>query len=304
VDVAREVMTAFAREAPQTIPWLQCDRGADMKELLMLAEERGWWLTVRSQANRHVVEPAGGLLKDVVRKLPVKGTYELDVSAGPERPARRAQLAVRFSPLLISSKNNWTKKRFPFRVTVVEVLETGRLPKGVERLRWRLLTNRPVTTLEHARQVIDGYAVRWKIEVFHKTWKSICNVEDTQLRAFGNLTKWATITAAVAARIERLKHLSRETPDSNAADAFSRHELDAIIHLRKPAGVSFGDTLSLRQATRWMADIGGFSGSSAVHPGSIVLARGLERVLVVADVLRDIAPEGLPKKRKRRSDQL
>ena len=47
-----------------------------------------------------------------------------------------------------------------------------------------LLTNAPTGTLGEAQAVLRGYAMRWRIEEFHKTWKSgRCHVELTQLRS-------------------------------------------------------------------------------------------------------------------------
>ena len=111
-----------------------------------------------------------------------------------------------------------------------------------------------------------------------------------QLRTAPAAEKWATMLAAVAIRIERLKQLSRKEPDRPATDEFSAIELRAIILVR------FGDQASkkvpkgviptLSQAVQWVAEIGGYTGkSSGGPPGSITIARGLHDVLTVARAL-------------------
>jgi hypothetical protein len=70
-------------------------------------------------------------------------------------------------------------------------------------LDWLLLTNYPMNTLAEAERIIFGYSQRWRIEDFHKAWKSgVCNVEQTQLRTRAHVIKWATVLAAVAIRKE------------------------------------------------------------------------------------------------------
>jgi hypothetical protein len=68
-----------------------------------------------------------------------------------------------------------------------------------------LYTNAPIDTSEQIQAVVHSYATRWRIEDFHKTWKSAyCCVEDTQLRSAAAARAWATLLATVATRVERL----------------------------------------------------------------------------------------------------
>ena len=81
-----------------------------------------------------------------------------------------------------------------------------------------LLTSVECSSFEHACRVNFGYSQRWRIEEFHRTWKSgACKVEETQLHDAAQVKKWATMLATVALRIERLKYLSRKQPDLPAS---------------------------------------------------------------------------------------
>lgn len=47
-------------------------------------------------------------------------------------------------------------------------------PKKRDRISWKLLTDLPVRSRKEAIEKLKGYALRWKIEVFHKVLKSGC----------------------------------------------------------------------------------------------------------------------------------
>jgi hypothetical protein len=169
-------------------------------------------------------------------------------------------------------------------------------PAGEKPIEWLLLTNRPISTVEELTQVVLGYAQRWRIEEFHRTWKSgACDVEDMQLRTVEAAEKWATMLAAVAVRIERLKLLSRQEPERPADEEFTPTELRAIAVLRfgEKASEKLPDGVvpSIKQAVQWVAEIGGYTGkSSGGPPGSVTISRGLREVLVVARVLAAMRP--------------
>jgi IS4 transposase len=60
-------------------------------------------------------------------------------------------------------------------------------PDGVKPIVWRLLTNRPVETLEAAAELLDWYRCRWEIEIFFDVLKNGCNVEEMQLSTIERL---------------------------------------------------------------------------------------------------------------------
>jgi hypothetical protein len=64
------------------------------------------------------------------------------------------------------------KKRYPtLDLTVIHASEIGK-PSGRKPILWKLITDLDVNSLEDAIQKIRWYALRWKIEVFHKILKS------------------------------------------------------------------------------------------------------------------------------------
>ena len=69
----------------------------------------------------------------------------------------------------------------PLELTVIHATERG-TPDGRKPIRWRLVTNLSVACKADAIEKLDWYALRWKIEMFHKVMKSGCLAEDFQLR--------------------------------------------------------------------------------------------------------------------------
>ena len=295
MDQTRAVM---ARHAPKTRCWFQLDREGDAWPVLLQAGPEGHWFTVRASWNR-IVESAGHerrYLRDVLAEQPFQTTYSLPVKAAKSRSARLASMHVRACSVTLILRDKRTRQRRPLTVNVVHAVEQGTTPPGEKSIEWLLLTNRTVDTIADLHQIVLGYSMRWRVEEFHRTWKSgACRVEETQLRSSAAVIKWATILAAVAVRVERLKLLSRQEPDRPATDEFRPVELQAIVLLRfgragkgRPAP---GVVPTLAQATRWVADIGGYAGSrSSPPPGSVTIARGLKDVAAAVRTLKALAP--------------
>lgn len=282
---------ALRNDAPQTRPWFQFDRGGDCADVLLHALELDVDVTVRSCHDRVVT---GGRLWAKAAAGTFLGSYQLRLAKSGKR-RRVATLAVRAREVDVHLLRGRLRPALKKRMHVVEVRERRR---GSDRICWRLLTAMPVNTFEQAMAVITAYTRRWRIEEFHLAWKSgACSVEQSWMRKPEHFYKWATILSAVAARLERIKLLSRTEPERSALDEFTRDEIDAAIALRKPKGVSFGATPSLGEMTRWVADIGGYNGkSSGGPPGIRVLGYGLDRVttaaIAIASVRKDPQSRG------------
>jgi hypothetical protein len=292
-------------QAPETTACFLLDREGDNQAVLSYAVANQVRLIVRAQHNRRLVGHDGRrrrwrsegapLLLNTVKQRRAAGCHRVLVPAKDERPERVAQLEVRFMRVrLLLQDTRSSNVREPVELDVVDAKEKHP-PPGTAPLAWTLLTTQQVRTLHEARAVINAYCYRWQIEQFHRTWKNgACCVERSQLRSVHALTAWATILAAVATRIERIKHLSREHPESSARDEFSADELEALLimhHHRRPhEALPKTDQMTMGQAAHLLADLGGYVQSSAKRPpGSVVLARGLLRLQHYVEALGAIA---------------
>jgi hypothetical protein len=286
LDVLDQVTDEFRTTAPNTIPWFQMDRGADCATVLNRASRLGAMFTVRACYDRRLADGRG--LWSALAQARRLGAYEIDVAAGFQRTARRAHIDVRACRVTLRLALG-VRGRGPHVTADLWAVEAREQnpPPDEEPIVWRLLTNRRASTMATATEVVSGYTRRWAIEEFHFAWKSgFCDVERSQLRDPEHFAKWATFLAAVAARAERLKRLSREDPDLPATIEFSRDEIDAVILLRRPEAVSIGTSVTLGQVVRWIADLGGYTGpSSGGPPGTKVIGRALAEVAAAAAVL-------------------
>jgi hypothetical protein len=293
IDAIEHTRQVMAEHAPRTRLWFQCDREADAWPILQHVHGSGHWFTVRGNHNRWVWTKSGQrtYLREALLQEPVVTEYHLAVTGGYRRTARTARMVVRACTLSFELRDKQTRQRFTKEIGVVLAREEGTVPQGEAPIDWLLVTNHPLTNVSDIHQVILGYAQRWRIEDFHRAWKSgVCRVEENQLQSPEAVKKWATILAAVAVRIERIKLLSRREPERPAADEFTALELRALVLLRfgragnkKLAG---GTVPTLGEATTWLAQIGGYTGkSSGGPPGSVTLARGLEELAVAVRTL-------------------
>lgn len=271
------------------VPWIVIDREGDCSAILLAAKRAGGFFTIRASQYKRLCtdgKKPGSLLACMGRR-PVLGTHFVAVPKGPKRRERIAALDIRVGRVTLSLPDYANGTRIPFETNVVWARER-RAPRGEERLDWMLFTNRPVDTYADAIAILESYCHRWRVEDFHRTWKrGRCRIEETQLRARDHVIRWATMLAAVAMRVERLKHLARTTPDEPATVELRPIEIDALKAAKRTQFMKRTETVpddipTIATAVFWIAQYGGFQGKSAESAGSVTIGRGLERLLVFA----------------------
>lgn len=291
LTVMEEALQALADVDCQARPWFQKDRGADGWQLLeWMSSQSQVLVTVRAAQNRRL-HGEQSLLFEALAQAPVLGCFELELPAQRGRPARTARLKVRARQVALALRDRRTGRRTCCTLWALSAREMGRLPAGQKRLCWRLLTNYPVNSFEDARRVLRNYSLRWRVEDFHKTWKSVGRVEDSQLHSQPAVEKWARLLADNAMRIERLKHLARTQPDAPANVELSEEEVDALLILKRPEDYRAKLRPSISTAVTLIAELGGYTGktSSGGPPGSITIGRGLKELEVAVRTLRAVS---------------
>jgi hypothetical protein len=284
LDTLDRALSVAREHAPSAVPWFQVDRGGDSWLVFDWAVKNQALMTVRLAQNRNVLDERG-------RKMPLRNwlrrrsicSFEREVEVPtPDGKTRTATLKVRYGTTQLVVKlgrNRWHL----IPVTIVDAREL-RPPRGQAPLHWTLGTTYQVNSQEDAERVIDNYVLRWRIEEFHRAWKSgACNIEKSQLRSPDAFVKWAIFLASMTARAEHLKNLSRDSPDAPANVAFSQDEIDLMItwrHTQVPKAhtpYQVGDVPPLQAVVLWVALLGGYNGPRGrPKPGTVVIARGLE----------------------------
>ena len=266
------------RRSPQTTFVSVGDREADIYELFELAlkEPSGPKLLVRATQNRLLTE-GQGYSWDKVSEQEVCGIQEVHVPRKGKRAARIAQLQVRFAKVTL---NPPVRKQKLKALTIWIILaQEVNAPSNVEPLEWILLTTMEVRTFQEAVEKISWYALRWGIEVYHRTLKSGCKIEERQLGHADRIEACLAIDMVVAWRIFHLTKLGRETPDVPCTVFFEESEWKALNTYITQNPTPPERIPSLREVMRMVAALGGFLGrKSDGEPGTKSLWIGLQRL--------------------------
>jgi hypothetical protein len=273
-----EAAAKVQKRCPQTLMVSVGDRESDIYELFVKARDaaNGPKVLVRARQDRLLAEGQGHLWPMLAEKEK-DGTEEVQVPRRGNRPARKALLEVRFSKVTLKPP-----KRKPDlgNVTLWAVLAQERdPPHGVEALEWMLLTTRQVETFEDASTILLWYSRRWGIEIYHRTLKSGCKIEQRQLGHAERIEACLAIDLIIAWRIYFLTKMGRETPDVPCTVFFEEYEWKALVAHITQNPVPPLEPPTLRDAVRMVASLGGFLGRKGDgEPGTKTTWVGLQRL--------------------------
>lgn len=268
----------IAKSCPQTTVVSVGDREADIYELFSLAARtpNAPLLLVRARHDRKLAAEQGHLLEHL-NQCPEAGIQEIVIPRRGNRPARTARLSVRHSKVTLAAPKRNTGAS-PLSIWAILATEEN-APEGVEPLKWVLLTTAPTENFADACERLAWYTKRWTIEIFFRTLKSGCLIENRQLGSANRLEACLAIDLVVAWRIHHLTKLGRETPDVPCSVYFEEAEWKALVTFvtKNPTPASTPPTL--REAIRMVAFLGGFLGrKSDGEPGTQTLWLGLQRL--------------------------
>jgi Transposase DNA-binding/Transposase Tn5 dimerisation domain len=283
-DVWGRVIDRVGR-VPEEVRFIHvCDRGADNFDVFChLLEQQTGWVIRAAQLKRRVRDDANRecSLEDALRRQVVLGSYELQVPANRDQPARKAHMEVRYARVVMPRPKTGISRYVrdcgveEIPMGVVETREVN-APRGVTPLQWVLLTSEPVHEFAHAWRVIGWYEKRPLIEEYHKCLKTGCSVEARQYRTGDRLAPIIGLLSIVAVRLLQLKMVARQEPERPAARVVPTNWLAALPHLlKRPKPI-----VTVRDFFRGLASLGGFLGrKSDGEPGWQTVWSGLETLL-------------------------
>jgi hypothetical protein len=192
------------------------------------------------------------------------------------RDARMANVSVRASTVTLQPPPRPDRKLPPVTVNLVLVEETD-APDGSEPICWLLVTTLPVSTMEDVQRVVAMYCLRWQIEVYFRTLKSGCRVEDRQFETLPRLKNCLAVYSIIAWRVMYLCYLGRECPDLSCEVVFTPSEWKSICHIYQRGQVP-DQPPTLNQLIRIIASFGGYVLRSNTEPGTQTLWIGLHHL--------------------------
>ena len=158
-------------------------------------------------------------------------TRTIELSQTPKRAARQAYWEIR--AITVQVKPPHARSQLP-SVThnVVLVEEVGGPGDGTD-VSWLLLTTLPIETLEEILLVIDYYVARWVVEIYFRTLKTGCRVEDIQWETNHRLKNCLAFYKIIAWRILFLTYLNRTCPKLPCTAVFAESEWKSVWRVVK-----------------------------------------------------------------------
>lgn len=252
------------------------DRDADIYELFFSEPDEKAELLIRARHNRKTA--AGSDLWEHIGKQKVAAEQEIVIPDRTGKRKKRVWVEIRYKEVEILCPANKVGKAYESVVlTAIEVKQKGNDKDGIH---WKLLTTLTVNNAEEAKQCMRWYSYRWLIERFHYVLKSGCGIEALQLKKAESLMKAVAVYSLAAFTIMQLTYQSRQTPDASCEIVLSRQQWEVLYMLKTKANQLPEQPPTLQEATKWLAQMGGYLGrKSDGPPGLKTVWLGYESLL-------------------------
>ena len=166
----------------------------------------------------------------------------------------------------------------PLVLTILHATERD-VPKGPDKIDWKLITDLPLNSRREAVEKLNWYATRWKIETFHKILKSGFKAEDVKLRRAERLVNLIAILSRLSWRAVWMTMLNRASPEASPQRALTSTDIYLLDQLvsDKPGAASAGNLLSLYLTK--LARLEGYLARAQYPPrGNTAMWRGISRL--------------------------
>lgn len=252
------------------------DRESDIYELFCTAQKVKTHFLVRTCVDR-LAGDGNHTISDEMDEVKVKGLYRIEVR-DHKGNVSEAVLEIKYRRIKVLPPIG-KQKEYPELVLTVIHAEEKNQPKDREKIIWKLMTDLPVSTRQEAIEKLEWYAMRWKIETFHKILKSGCKAETSKLRTAERLANLISVFCILSWRIFWLTMINRQCPNAPPEVALTKIEINLLNQLVKYKG---NDPLNKRKLSDYLVKIAMLGGylarASDPPPGNIVMWRGLTRL--------------------------
>jgi Transposase DNA-binding/Transposase DDE domain len=252
------------------------DRESDIYELFCMAQDLKTHFLVRACVDR-LTKNGEHTIEDEMQEVRIKGLHHIEVS---DRKGNlcAAVLEIRYRRIRVLPPIGKQKRYPPLMLTVIHAQERGE-PKGREKVDWKLITDLPVTSRKEAIEKLNWYALRWKIEIFHKILKSGCKAEESKLRTAERLVNLISILCVLAWRNFWMTMINRSTKTAPPSLVLTKNEVTILDQLVKDKVERRKSEKNLSSYLNKIARLGGYlARANDPPPGNIVMWRGLSRL--------------------------
>lgn len=289
----------LAAECPQTQIVSVSDREADIYDIFVDAQQQAGpraEYIIRAQEDRCTREPnpAAGpkafhKVRDEVAGSPLQATQTLELCQTPQRGARTAVVELR--AIRVEVKPPHARSHLP-SVThnVVLVEEVGGPGDGTD-VSWLLLTTLPIGSLDEVRRIVEYYVARWVVEIYFRTLKTGCLVEEIQLETNHRLKNCLAFYTIIAWRVLYLTYLNRTSPTLPCTAMFDDAEWKSVWRVVKQQPLPKTPPV-LSEFLKLLTHLGGYNNRAKEAPaGPLPIWIGLRRMLDFATAWQNFGPE-------------
>jgi Transposase DNA-binding len=251
------------------------DRESDIYELFCTAQEIGTHFLVRTCVDR-LAGDGNHTIADEMDEVAVKGLHRVEVRDS-NGDLDRAVLEIRYRKIRVLPPIG-KQNRYPaLSLTVIHASERE-TPKKRKKIEWKLITDLPVQSRQDAIEKLDWYALRWKIEMFHKILKSGCKAEESRLRTAQRLANLIAVFCVLSWRIFWMTMLNRSDPNASPDLILTKDEIVLLDQLGREKKQMLSGRKPLSHYLIKIARLGGYlARASDPPPGNTVVWRGLSR---------------------------
>jgi len=274
---------AIQADIPDTLLVNVGDSEADIYALFAQAAQSHQAFLVRACRDRLILNETERHLWQALEQQPVLGSLAVAVPRQANRPARTATVSIRLRQVALKVPVREKDRLEPAALTGWAIVaREEQPPAGVEAIEWKLLTNVPTPDFAAACERVCWYSCRWVVEMFHRVLKSGCRLEERQFDDLENIQRFLAVDSVVAWHVLYATLFSREAPQWSCEVLLEPHEWQALYGFTHHTHHPPPQVPTLAEATRWIARLGGFTGSSTVQPGTTVMWRGFSRLTDIA----------------------
>src|SRR4051812_12923526 len=252
------------------------DRESDIYELFCTAEENGTKFLVRTCVDR-LAGDGEHTISVAMRNAKVRATCRIRI-----RDARGklsdATVDIRYQRLQVQPPIG-KQKRYPCLTLTIIHAQERRKPTGREKIDWKLITNLPIRSHKDALEKLTWYAMRWKIETFHKILKSGCRAEASKLRAAERIVNLIAVFCILSWRIFWMTMMNRVAPMASPTLALTALDMRVLDFLITDSPSGKRKRASLTSYLTKIARLGGYlARAKDPPPGNAVMWRGVTRL--------------------------